>query len=403
MKLRFRAGLLLIALSLLDFQTLSAQEKLSTDSEKIKKAYNLIKAYHSGAEHESNVVKLVYFHGKDLEPLSNWKERLTSTLDSVSNFYKEEFFRYGISIEGVPFEKRGGEYVFHVVEGDSISRKYSIKSGEKILQEIYTKTKSQIDFSKEFILVINGLCYKRDDDTYVFHSPYFGIGSSAFGACLVADCELLDSKLLKNTTQRMKFSEMMINLKECSVAEFNSWYVGGIAHEMGHIFGLPHDFGSPKLVDNSTISLMGQYGSRHFKDYLWGGNKSAIFSSASILQLMSHPVFTQSNKNRNQKPKVALSNLRFDQNSEGITLKAAMKGDQLPYGVVSLIRPAKLTEYFNLSFSNVITGADSIRLEYGHWAEGKYKLQLLILYPNGAVQNINKEMNVDNRGKAEVI
>jgi hypothetical protein len=403
MSLKLKCFSVLSAVFLSGFQVYSQQVTPSPKRDMIVKANDLVREYNKGATRTSRVIKVVYFHGNDLEPLSGWKERLTRTLDDVSAFYREEFKRHGIEIEGVPFEKKDGEYVFHVVKGDLPTINYGIKSGSNILREIYIKTKPDITFSNDYTLVINGLCYKRNDGTYVFHSPYYGTGSPVGGVCQVADCELLDSKYLTNTLQRMAFSEMTINYKECLVAEFNSWYIGGIAHEMGHIFGLPHDFGNPTELNISSISLMGQYGSRHFRDYLWNGEQSAVFSSAAILQLISHPLFAQSARISNTKPKSSLSAIIFGKKNDRIIMKASIKSEELPYGVVSLMRPANLSEYFNRSFSDLITGKDSLSVDLGKWPEGNYNLQLLLIYLNGSTIKLNRLVAIDNKGNAEIV
>jgi hypothetical protein len=369
----------------------------------IQKADQMVKKYHLNTKPVNHVVKIVYFHGNDLFPLDNWQDRLPRTLDDVSNFYREEFQRYGIDISGVPFEKKNGEYVIHKVQGDLSSRNYNTESGGIIEEEIARKTNGRINFSTDYVLIINGLCYRKDDGVYVFHSPYHGRGSFIDGVCHVADCELLDAGLLKDTTMRMVFSEMMIARKECGVAEFNSWYIGGIAHEMGHVFGLPHDFGYPGETDGSNISLMGQYGSRHFRDYLWGGKPSAFFSAAGILQMLSHPVFTQSDKLQNTDLDFWLYSKQFEKNETGILLNANFKAGVPPYGIVALLRPDNISEYFNRSFPTFIQSAGSISVELGKLSAGSYTLQLLFLFPNGAVRWFNHTVSVDNEGNAVII
>jgi hypothetical protein len=167
---------------------------------------------------------------------------------------------------------------------------------------------------------------------------------------------------------------------------------------MGHIFGLPHDFGHPSELDSTTISLMGEYGSRHFRDYLWGGKESSVFSTASILQLMSHPLFAQLNKPKFSANKFNISNLRFSRNSSGLVLKLDMKADVIPYGVIVLVRPTYISEYYNRSFSKVITQNDSLNINIGLLANTNYALRLLFVFPNGNVVNYYKSFSIDANG-----
>ena len=361
--------------------------------QKVQKAYQLVQAEKAEANAASHIIKVVYFHGNDQEPLAKWQERLPRTLEAVSIFYQEEFQKHGIVIEGIPFEKENGEYVIHRVQGDQSAHNYEPTSGVTIEREIANKTQGKINPSRDYILVINGLCYQKEDGTYVFHAPYHGRGSFQSGVCHVADCELLDALLLTDTTQRMQYSEMAVALKECSVAEFNSWYVGGIAHELGHLFGLPHDFGHPQEIDANTISLMGQYGSRHFKDYLWGGTPTSRFSTAGIMQLMGHPLFTQIAKVR--KTDFQFPKLTFNKNEAGVVLKASLNTSYKPYAIITLIshtRPG--ADYFAQSASEVIE-TESFSVELGQIPSGTYNLELIYAFPNGETHRIKDILIVE--------
>lgn len=214
----------------------------------------------------NNEVKVVYFHGKGQLPFLGWKDRLDRTLKDVSRFYEKEFAKQGKFIEGIPFEMGEDKRLkLHVVEGQKEASRYGIHSGAEIEREISTSLAGTVDMDNDHVLVITALGYKNEDGSYVFHSPYYGRGGARSGLCIVVDCDLLDVKNLTDTVQSMSFSEMAVDGKQCSVAEFNSWYIGGIAHEMGHLFGLYHDFGHPiEWRDPSFISLMGQHGSRHY-------------------------------------------------------------------------------------------------------------------------------------------
>jgi len=388
------------------FSGLNAQNPgcVQSKTRLIQSAYTVIQDYISKENKTRPVVKVVYFHAADKEPLTNWKERLNFTLQDVSQYYKEELAKYGIQSDGIPFEEEASnQIVFNLVQGSMPSQKYDTNSGQQIQQEIEKKLKGKIDFSKDHVLIINGLCEKRDNKSYFFHSPYFGTGSANNGLCQVADCELLDSRLLTDTLQIMTFSEMFVTNKTCHVAEFNSWYVGGIAHELGHVFGLPHDNGNPAELSPDTRSLMGQYGSRHYREYLWGKGQSSVFSTAGILQLISHPVFNPSEKS----DKASLSGLSLDEitcirTHSGIQINIDFSSSLLPYGAVALVRSVNQSEYFNTSFSTGITG-NAFNFEFGNLPQGHYSLTCILLLPDGNTASFPAVFVVDNEGYRQEI
>lgn len=374
---------------------------IQSTKDALQAAGQFIKTYHAGAGPNGKVVKVIYFHGKDMQPLLHWEERLNRTLGDVSKYYQEGFNRFGIQSNGVPFERSGNKYVITVVEGDLPSKDYNINSGPKIREEIGKKTTGKIDFPNEHVLIFTGLSYKTEDSTYVFHSPYWGSGFSLSGLCFVADCELLDPKLLTDTVQRMKFSEQAIAFKECGVAEFNSWYIGGIAHEMGHMFGLPHDNGNPSELAADEISLMGQYGSRHFRGYLWGDKQSSVISAAGIMQLISHPVFTQSARSLKDIHEYNQDTLQYINDDKGVLIKTTFSPVSLPYACYTLLRTVDIIEYFNKSAVHLLGPGNALNLRFGKLPGGIYVLAIVLVYPNGKTQFEQHVFFVNSGGLAQ--
>lgn len=367
----------------------------------IQAAEQVIKTYHAGEAPSGKVVKVVYFHGKDLQPLPHWEARLNRTLKEVSRFYKEQFNKYGIQSNGVPFEKSGDKYLITVVEGDLPSKSYTTESGMNIREEISKKAAGKIDFTKDHVLIITGLCYKREDSAYVLHSPYWGTGWSQQGLCFAVDCDLLDPDRLTDTLHRMINADVSGVPKDFSVAEFNSWFIGGIAHEMGHMFGLPHDFGHPSELAADDISLMGQFGSRHFRDYLWCGRQSATISAAGILQLLSHPVFTQSAKSLNDMQELTHDPLHYENNNKGVLIKSPITTQHRPYACYTLLRTADIIEYFNKSAIHPIGPGNELSMQFGKLPGGLYQITIYLLFPNGSTRSTTTFFTVGSDGIAQ--
>ncbi len=359
-----------------------------------------------------NTVKIVYFYAADSKLSSNWKNRLDRTLKDISSYYKDEFESSGFKSDGIPFEMDNLGYRYHLVQGSKPSNDYTMNSGGEIEKEIFEKLAAVINPSTEHILVITALSHQNENGTYIFHSPYYGRGSASSGLCMVADCDLLDPALLSDASTKMTFTEMFATDKECSVGEFNSWYLGGIAHEMGHLFGLPHDNGFPNEFNSKTISLMGEHGSRHYKEEKWGGLKSSKFSRASVFQLSRHPLFTQRPKSIHNNNEFLLQSFKVTQAENKTKLMLHYRASKIPYSVVVLTRPYSISEYLSNSFLSAVSHRNSAEINIAPLERNvPYEIRILFLFDNGSVKEYRKMviyseeghfMTVDNIGQATV-
>lgn len=383
-----RLHYLFIAVALLARQA-DAQKTIPDDPAgraMMQEAQQIIAAYHTGHRETNNAIRVVYFVPKDCDPLDNYAERLDRIMNDVSDFYRDGLRRLGIETSGLPLERKDGRLVVHLVKGQLPARKYSYESGDVTAQEIRLALKKTMDAEREHLMVFYALCRKEKDGRYVFTAPYYGDGSQRGGMCHAADCELLDPLLLKETNRPMVFTEHYYPRVETTVARFNSMYLGGVAHELGHALGLPHDDGG-EPEKSFGISLMGG-GNITYRQELWGGGPPTYLGRASALQLASHPLITGSDFGRWDAVKSAFQSLEFSAKEDTLGIQGVVTGAVPPYAVIAYAWPEseQIDDHSALTFPCVLKdGAFTLDLDGlrpDNWQ--RWHLKLARLHVNGA-------------------
>jgi hypothetical protein len=372
----------------------------------VTSAISSIDDYHRNAEKSDRVVRVVYFHPSDREPLDEWRDRLSRIIDDVSGFYGGGLRRFGINDRGIQFERSEDGYVFHLVRGQLTASEYSYESGGVIERELRNALAGKLAFDREHVLVIHGLCHREKDGRYIFNAPYYGRGTSQSGLCHAADCELLDPKLLKAKDRKIVYTEHYYPRQEQTVALFNTWYLGGIAHELGHGLGLPHDAGRPWERAHPATALMGS-GNHHYREELWGGKRPAFLSLGSALRLLSHPLVTKSDRGRSADTNTTLQAVKFS--SEGREMKLVGKiQSQVPaYSVITYLwRPPKwpgnpMNDHGSVSYPALVS-EKKFDLKLNHLRSGNQRLRISVLHCNGAETNFDFHLKVDEEGTPNV-
>lgn len=351
-----------------------------------------IKAWHQDAKPvpgEKAVLRVVYFHGNDREPLPGFQGRLTRVMDDISSFYRDGLKRYGIASEGLPLEKNAdGSLLLHVVKGRHESGHYNYESGDETEKEIRAALAGKVDFDKEFVLLLYGQCWKIPDGRWGFYAPYYGkVGScQQWGLCHAADCELLDPNNLKDTRNRIKYWEHYGD-RDQTVAQFNSFYLGGIAHELGHGLGLPHDCESPaeRLAEGS--SLMGG-GNLTYRQELWDPKRKGSFlSTASAVRLASHPLVTGSNAARFEAAEGSFDKLAITEEEGRFTIRGTVESKLPAYAVIAYVDPAGGSDYDARTYS-VATKEGSFEISGMEIPTNPTHLRLFACHVNGETTGI---------------
>jgi hypothetical protein len=304
--------------------------------------------------------------------------------------------------EGLPLERKGGKVQLHLVRGKLPADQYHHLSGDVAQAEILAALKDTFDLDREHVLVFYALCRKERDGRYVFDAPYYGRGSEKNGLCHAADCEWLDPALLHETGKSIVYTEHYYPRVEESVAEFNSKYLGGTAHELAHCLGLPHDEGGP-AERRFGVSLMG-HGNLNYRREVWGGGRPAYVARASALKIISHPLITGSNRGRWESADGSFESLRFSGRGHALRVEGKVTGKVSSYAVVAYAWPTlSKSDHGAGTYPVILKDDGSFALDVSELPPDAYHLKLVGFHVNGSATTVEFPLTIDAAGKPDTL
>ncbi len=358
-----------------------------------------IDAFHKGAEPNRRKLKVVYFTPSDREPLPGHEERLTRILLDIQSFYREEMKRNGFTARTFPLEMEAGRLKLRHVRGGLPHDKYSYASGDLVRRDIRRTLGGEVDLQKDHVLILCGLCEEDEKGKFHFNSPYYGDGGSDHrkGHCFAADCRLLDTSHLKDTRKRIVFWEHNGD-RDQTLAAFNSSYIGGVAHELGHGLGLPHNSQNRRELLAMGNALMGG-GNHTYRKELWD-KRGSFMTLASCLRLATHPLFTGSDRAISQPANTRLSDLRFEAEQTALLVSGRVEADVEAVGVIVYVDPNGGQNYDARTWvAEVVDGR--FRVETNNWKPGGHALKVSVVHANGEVSDRRFPFDIDKRRRPD--
>jgi hypothetical protein len=292
------------------------------------------------------VMRIVYWSPSDREPQPEYRARLTRVMLDIQQFYRREMASWGFPGRSIQLElAEDGLLKIYEVQGKLKSEECSeadSKDGQEIRRDSLRALRDAgVNGDKETMVIF---CNLADWDpvkrTMSHHSPYYASGDNRGGTAWQVDSPLLDSASLSVEDQQLVDRQY----GKISLGNYNSIFVGGVCHELGHALGLPHCKESGAERATRGTSLMGG-GNRTYGDDLRGEGRGSFLTLPDALKLAGHPQFSGSIKQIETRASATFSEWKLSPNAEGLQVSGQVKANLPVHAVLAYADPEAGSDY----------------------------------------------------------
>ncbi|MEK6234754.1 MAG: hypothetical protein N2C14_08585 [Planctomycetales bacterium] len=338
-------------------------------------------------------LRVIYFHPRDRQPLKNHVERWDRIMADFQQFYRDEMQRLGYGEVTISLEHENGKLKLHEVRGTAKDDgSYSYRSGGRIHGEVAKALATKgINANAETLLIVCGLS-KTEGKQVTIYSPYYGMGANHDkGVCLVADSDWLTIDGLKpdnkGVTLRVKEHR---GYEPFTLPRFNTTYIGGTIHELGHGLSLPHARAAKWESRNGT-ALMGAGNYTYRKEWRNEG-KGSFLAHAHAVRLLVHPLFSGTSQQRAKPPNPRLTELTASFHDDEIHVRGIIHADVPAIAMIAYNDGENRgqkgyqvnNDYDATTWTSVVNPQKEFWIRVGDLKDGNHQLRLLSVHANGA-------------------
>ena len=338
-------------------------------------------------------LRVVYFYPKDRKPLKEHAKRWNGIMNDIQDFYRTEMKRLGYGKVELGLERENGLLKLHEIRGNSNDDgSYTYKSGSKIRTEVFQALQAKgINPREETILIVCGLS-RTEGKKVTIYSPYYGMGANhIYGLCFTADMDWLSIDGLRpDPTKTILQVKEHRGYEPFTLARFNTTYVGGAIHELGHGMSLPHNHATKEEAIRGT-ALMGSGNYTYRKEWRNEG-KGSFLTHSSALRILVHPLFSGTTKQCKEAPEAKYEKLEISHSEGSIHIRGTI-GSAIPAAAMIAYNDRENKgqrgymvnkDYDATTWTSIVSPGKEFRIAIGDLREGNHQIRLLSVHANGA-------------------
>ena len=358
--------------------------------DQVESAQSILKDYRASGEGDvqgARPLVITLFTGSDTDPAPQYRERLTRTMRHIQDFYAKEMDRHGFGELTFQLTTEADDLLkIHVVKGDKPNAEYDGKDGQLIRKMVLEQLAEEgIDGSKETVVIFCNLTvWDPETRKMRHHSPYYAGGSHQAGTAWQLDSALLDAAEFANTGKDQFLHDGQYG--HISLGRYQSIFIGGVAHELGHALGLPHNKQRPDEQKIWGTALMGS-GNFTYAQEVRNEGKGSFLTLAHAMKLAAHPAFTGSVKQMRARPKTQYAELTTEPINGGkgvrVSGKITNEGSIPVHAVVVYVDPEGNSDYNATTHVAVPDKEGRFTIDCSTFAKQAGRLRVVRFHANG--------------------